>query len=140
MARTGRSPAAPTCAPPPRATGAAGACPPTPGLIVAGPGSKPLLYGLLLAIGGGVVVPQPSWVSYAAQTRLTGAEPIFVPTPPGEGGVPDPEVLREAVTVERAAGREVRCLDRHPAGQPHRHPGAPGDRTPRCARPPASST
>jgi aspartate/methionine/tyrosine aminotransferase len=39
-----------------------------------------------------------------------GAEPIFVPTPPGEGGVPDPEALREAVTIERAAGREVRCL------------------------------
>jgi aspartate/methionine/tyrosine aminotransferase len=84
--------------------------PADPGLIVAGPGSKPLLYGLLLAIGGGVVVPGPSWVSYAAQTRLMGAEPIFVPTPPGEGGVPDPEALREAVTIERAAGREVRCL------------------------------
>jgi aspartate/methionine/tyrosine aminotransferase len=84
--------------------------PADPGLIVAGPGSKPLLYGLLLAIGGGVVVPGPSWVSYAAQTRLMGAEPIFVPTPPGEGGVPDPEALREAVTIERAAGRAVRCL------------------------------
>ncbi|GAB2860301.1 aminotransferase class I/II-fold pyridoxal phosphate-dependent enzyme [Actinoallomurus bryophytorum] len=84
--------------------------PADPGLIVAGPGSKPLLYGLLLAIGGGVVVPGPSWVSYAAQTRLMGAEPIFVPTPPGEGGVPDPEALREAVTIERAAGRKVRCL------------------------------
>jgi aspartate aminotransferase len=82
--------------------------PADPGLIVAGPGSKPLLYGLLLAIGGGVVVPGPSWVSYAAQTRLMGAEPIFVPTPPGEGGVPDPEALREAVTIERAAGRAVR--------------------------------
>ena len=82
--------------------------PADPELIVAGPGSKPLLYGLLLAIGGGVAAPQPSWVSYAAQTRLTGAEPIFVPTPPGEGGVPDPEILREAVTVERAR-RDARC-------------------------------
>jgi aspartate/methionine/tyrosine aminotransferase len=84
--------------------------PADPGLIVAGPGSKPLLYGLLLAIGGGVVVPGPSWVSYAAQTRLMGAEPVFVPTPPGEGGVPDPEALREAVSLERAAGRDVRCV------------------------------
>lgn len=84
--------------------------PADPGLVVAGPGSKPLLYGLLLAIGGGVVVPRPSWVSYAAQTRLTGAEPIFVPTPAGEGGVPDPEALRQAVTLARAAGREVRCV------------------------------
>jgi aspartate aminotransferase len=84
--------------------------PADPGLIVAGPGSKPLLYGLLLAIGGGVVVPRPSWVSYAAQTRLMGAEPIFVETPPGEGGVPDPDALRAAVTLERAAGRPVGCL------------------------------
>jgi aspartate/methionine/tyrosine aminotransferase len=84
--------------------------PADPGLIVAGPGSKPLLYGLLLAMGGGVVVPRPSWVSYAAQTRLMGAEPIFVPTPPGEGGVPDPEALREAVTRERTAGHDVSCI------------------------------
>jgi aspartate/methionine/tyrosine aminotransferase len=84
--------------------------PADPGLVVAGPGSKPLLYGLLLAIGGSVVVPRPSWVSYAAQTRLMGAEPIFVPTCPGEGGVPDPVALLEAVTLARAAGREVRCL------------------------------
>jgi aspartate aminotransferase len=81
-----------------------------PDLIVAGPGSKPLLYGLLLAIGGGVVVPRPSWVSYAAQTRLLGCEPIFVGTPPGEGGVPDPDALRAAVTLERAAGRSVGCV------------------------------
>jgi aspartate aminotransferase len=84
--------------------------PADPGLIIAGPGSKPLLYGLLLAIGGGVVVPRPSWVSYAAQTRLLGIEPIFVPTPRGEGGVPDADALREAVTAERAAGRDVRCV------------------------------
>jgi aspartate/methionine/tyrosine aminotransferase len=92
---------------------AAGYCrglPADPGLVVAGPGSKPLLYGLLLAIGGGVVVPRPSWVSYAAQTRLMGAEPIFVPTPPGEGGVPDPAALRSAVSLARAAGQEVRCV------------------------------
>lgn len=84
--------------------------PADPGLIVAGPGSKPLLYGLLLAIGGGVVVPKPSWVSYAAQTRLLGIEPIFVPTLRGEGGVPDPDALREAVSAARASGREVRCV------------------------------
>jgi aspartate aminotransferase len=84
--------------------------PADPALIVAGPGSKPLLYGLMLAIGGGVAVPRPSWVSYAAQTRLMGSEPIFVPTPRGEGGVPDPEALREAVTFERAAGRAVRSV------------------------------
>src|SRR5580700_1923948 len=42
--------------------------PTEPGRVVAGPGSKPLLYAALLAIGTDVAVPSPSWVSYAAQT------------------------------------------------------------------------
>ncbi|MCT9081082.1 pyridoxal phosphate-dependent aminotransferase [Streptomyces fulvoviolaceus] len=81
-----------------------------PGLVVAGPGSKPLLFALLLAIGGDVVVPVPSWVSYAAQARLAGARPVAVPTLPGQGGVPDPERLREAVAVARAAGQDPRSV------------------------------
>ncbi|MFP8905906.1 pyridoxal phosphate-dependent aminotransferase [Streptomyces atacamensis] len=81
-----------------------------PGLIVAGPGSKPLLFALLLALGGDVVVPVPSWVSYAAQARLAGARPIPVPIVPGQGGVPDPDRLRAAVAEARAAGRDPRSV------------------------------
>ncbi|MQA93366.1 MAG: aminotransferase class I/II-fold pyridoxal phosphate-dependent enzyme [Streptosporangiales bacterium] len=84
--------------------------PTDPAQVICGPGSKPLLYGLLLAIGGDVVVPGPSWVSYAAQARLAGREPIFVPTPPGQGGVPEPELLTTAVTEARRAGRDVRAV------------------------------
>ncbi|MGW8948754.1 pyridoxal phosphate-dependent aminotransferase [Streptomyces sp. NPDC055709] len=81
-----------------------------PGLVVAGPGSKPLLFALLLAVGGDVVVPVPSWVSYAAHARLVGARTVPVPALPGEGGVPDPERLREAVTLARAAGHDPRSV------------------------------
>ncbi|MFC8564780.1 pyridoxal phosphate-dependent aminotransferase [Streptomyces sp. NPDC057245] len=81
-----------------------------PGLVVAGPGSKALLFALLLAIGGDVIVPVPSWVSYAAQARLVGATPLPVPILPGQGGVPDPERLREAVADARAAGRHPRAV------------------------------
>ncbi|NRQ30332.1 pyridoxal phosphate-dependent aminotransferase [Nonomuraea sp. NN258] len=81
-----------------------------PDLVVAGPGSKSLLYGLLLAIGGDVVLPMPSWVSYAAQAELVGSQPILVPAPPGEGGVPDPERVTEAVLDARARGRTVRSV------------------------------
>lgn len=84
--------------------------PTDPDLVVSGPGSKPLLYALLLSLGGDVVMASPSWVSYAAQTQLAGARPILVPTPPAQGGVPDPELLAAAVTEARARGREVRSV------------------------------
>ncbi|KAB8196490.1 aminotransferase class I/II-fold pyridoxal phosphate-dependent enzyme [Nonomuraea phyllanthi] len=81
-----------------------------PELVVSGPGSKSLLYGLLLAIGGDVVLPVPSWVSYAAQADLVGSRPILVPAPPGEGGVPDPDLVAAEVRRARAQGRTVSSL------------------------------
>lgn len=81
--------------------------PTSPEQLVCGPGSKPLLYALIQLIGGDVALPQPSWVSYAAQAHLAGRRPVFVPTRPGEGGVPDAAELAEAVTTARAAGRRI---------------------------------
>ena len=75
--------------------------------MVCGPGSKALLFGLLLAIGADVAVPQPSWVSYAAQASMLGVAPHFVPVPPGEGGVCDAAGLAATVTAARAAGRRI---------------------------------
>ncbi|MFI6787754.1 pyridoxal phosphate-dependent aminotransferase [Nonomuraea sp. NPDC050383] len=84
--------------------------PTDPDLVVCGPGSKPLLYALLLAIGGDIVLPAPSWVSYAAQADLVGSRSILVPPPAGEGGVPDPGRVAEAVRHARARGRTVSSL------------------------------
>jgi aspartate aminotransferase len=81
--------------------------PTTPDAVICGPGSKPLLFGLLLAIGADVAVPQPSWVSYAAQAGLIGARPHYVPTPAGEGGICDPASLVRAVEAARSAGRRI---------------------------------
>jgi aspartate aminotransferase len=81
-----------------------------PDLVVCGPGSKPLLFALLLAIGGDVAVPRPSWVSYAAQSRLIGGRPLFVPTREGQGGVPDPDLLGKALADARANGRDIRAI------------------------------
>ena len=77
------------------------------GLVVSGPGSKALLFGLLAAIGGDVAVTQPSWVSYAAQAPLAGHAAHFVP---GDGGVPDAAELARTVCSARAAGRRVRSV------------------------------
>lgn len=81
-----------------------------PELVVCGPGSKPLLFALLMILGGDVALPRPSWVSYAAQTRMTLAHPVFVPILPDQGGVPDPEALANAATAARAAGRALRVV------------------------------
>jgi aspartate aminotransferase len=78
--------------------------------VVCGPGSKALLFGLMIAIGGpgaGIAVTRPSWVSYAAQAALSGRTAHFVP---GAGGVPDADHLARAVTAARAAGNPVRSV------------------------------
>src|SRR5215469_1461855 len=78
-----------------------------PDQVVCGPGSKPLLFGVLLAIGADVAVPRPSWVSYAAQAKMIGVRAHFVPAAAGEGGIPDPTALDAAVTGAAAAGRRI---------------------------------
>jgi aspartate aminotransferase len=81
--------------------------PTSPASVVAGPGSKALLFGTLLALGADIAVPRPSWVSYAAQATLVGARPHFVPAVPGEGGVCDPAALHAAVRAVSTNGRRI---------------------------------
>ncbi|MBP2474619.1 aspartate aminotransferase [Crossiella equi] len=78
--------------------------PTAPGQVVAGPGSKPLLHALLSVLPGDVVLPRPSWVSYAAQAALLGKRVVWVPVPGDEGGVPDPARLGPALAQARARG------------------------------------
>lgn len=72
--------------------------------IIFGPGSKPLLYALLAAIPGTVILPRPSWVSYAAQAALLDRKIVWIDTPDGCGGVPDPDRLQEVLSAAAAAG------------------------------------
>jgi aspartate aminotransferase len=81
--------------------------PTDPATVVAGPGSKALLFGLISAIGGDVAVTRPSWVSYGAQASLAGRTAHFVP---GAGGVPDAAKLARTIAVARASGRPVRAV------------------------------
>jgi aspartate aminotransferase len=84
--------------------------PTSPDTVVCGPGSKALIYGLLMAIGSDVAVPRPSWVTYAAQAGLIGTSVRFVPTPAGQGGVPDPAGLDAAARAAADAGRPIRSV------------------------------
>jgi aspartate aminotransferase len=75
-----------------------------PDQIVFAPGSKPLLWALIETIGGDVILPRPSWVSYGAQAQIAGRRVWPVEIGAQAGGVPEAAALRE--TLERA-GREA---------------------------------
>ena len=48
--------------------------------VLVGPGSKELMFILQLAYYGDLVIPTPSWVSYAPQAQLIGRPVCWVPT------------------------------------------------------------
>ena len=81
-----------------------------PEQVLLAPGSKALLYALLCVLPGDVVLPRPSWVSYAAQAALAGKRVIDVAIAAEAGGVPDPAALREALAAARAQGHEPAIL------------------------------
>lgn len=84
--------------------------PTDPGQILFAPGSKALLYGVLACVPGDLVLPAPSWVTYAAQAALTGKRVISVPVPEQAGGVPDPEQLEPAIEQAKRQGADPRIL------------------------------
>jgi len=81
--------------------------PTSPDAVVAGPGSKSLLFATLLALDSDIAVPRPSWVSYAAQAALIGTTAHFVPAVTGEGGICDAAALDAAVRARKSSGRPI---------------------------------
>jgi aspartate aminotransferase len=83
----------------------------TPAQIVIAPGSKALLWALVSILPGDVVLPCPSWVSYAAQAAIAGKRVWSVPiAPDGAGGVPDPDALEETLSDAVGQGGEPGVL------------------------------
>ncbi|MEV8148417.1 pyridoxal phosphate-dependent aminotransferase [Arthrobacter sp. NPDC080073] len=78
--------------------------------IIFAPGSKPLLFALIAALEGDLVIPQPAWVSYAAQADLLGKGLIRVPVGENAGGVPSPGLLRDALNTAIANGQNPGIL------------------------------
>jgi aspartate/methionine/tyrosine aminotransferase len=78
--------------------------------VAAAPGVQPLLFALLAAYGGDVLMPRPCPARWAPQVRLLGRPAYHVPTPAECGGVPDPYALLETVRRVRAEGGSPRVL------------------------------
>ncbi|MFI9603380.1 pyridoxal phosphate-dependent aminotransferase [Streptomyces sp. NPDC052043] len=81
-----------------------------PDQVLFAPGSKALLFALLAALPGDLVLPCPAWVSYAAQAAIVNKHVIDVPIPAESGGIPDPALLEQALTRARASGAEPGVL------------------------------
>ncbi|MFF0450829.1 aminotransferase class I/II-fold pyridoxal phosphate-dependent enzyme [Streptomyces sp. NPDC004609] len=78
--------------------------------VIAAPGPQPLLFALIAAHGGDVLMPRPCPAWWTPQARLLGRPAYHVPTPAECGGVPDPYALLETVRRVRAEGGEPRLL------------------------------
>ena len=73
----------------------------TPDQIIISNGGKQTLANALLALceeGNEVVIPAPFWVSFPEMVRLSGAEPVIVPTTLETGYKMRPEQLEAAIT------------------------------------------
>ena len=81
-----------------------------PEQVVVGPGSKALLFALLTALDGDLALPRPAWVSYEPQARLAGRQVLRLDIPAEAGGVPDPDLLGESVSLARKRGLDPRIL------------------------------
>jgi aspartate aminotransferase len=72
--------------------------------IIFAPGTKPLLFALIGVLPGDVLLPEPSWVTYAAQATMLRKR--VIPVPIGAvGGVPDPDALQAALGAVPASRR-----------------------------------
>jgi aspartate aminotransferase len=52
--------------------------------VMVAPGSKALLYAMNMALDGDVILPTPSWVSYAPQAQLLGKPILRIPADPAQ--------------------------------------------------------
>jgi aspartate aminotransferase len=65
--------------------------------VLIGPGSKELLFLAQLCFQGTLLLPSPSWVSYAPQAAILGRPVRWLPTRLSEDWRLDPDVLRAAL-------------------------------------------
>jgi aspartate aminotransferase len=73
----------------------------SPSQVVTGPGSKSLLYALVMVLGEEVILPQPSWVSYAPQAQISGKPVLWVPMRAESGYCLETDLLREKIEKDR---------------------------------------
>ena len=88
-----------------------------PSEVVVSVGAKHTLFNLAVVLydpGDEVIVPEPYWVSYPAQVKLFGAEPVVLETTAESGYRLTPEQLKGALTEKTKA--VILCSPSNPTG------------------------
>jgi len=75
--------------------------------VLIGPGSKELMFLLQLVYYGDLVIPTPSWVSYAPQAQIIGRHVRWLPTHPGDYWHLTPEELEKLCNQDPGRPRIV---------------------------------
>jgi aspartate aminotransferase len=73
--------------------------------VLVGPGSKDLLFLLLLAFDGELILPTPGWSSYGPQARLLHKRVITIHADASDGYLLTPSKLDEALSREKPQAR-----------------------------------
>ena len=77
---------------------------------IIGPGSKELIFDVQLAVEGDLLLPVPSWVSYAPQASLINDQVIKIPTSIVDNHHISPESLEKAIVAAKLEGRNPKKL------------------------------
>ena len=78
--------------------------------VIVGPGSKELIYDVQLAVEGDLLLPVPSWVSYAPQAMLATDQIIKIPTTLADDHHITSETLEKAILTAKDEGKNPRKL------------------------------
>jgi aspartate aminotransferase len=76
-----------------------------PAQVIVGPGSKSLIYAAQMALQGDLLLPTPSWVSYAPQARLLGKEVLRIPARAADGYAFDMDAFCQTLAQSKSAVR-----------------------------------
>mmetsp|Transcript_32572 Transcript_32572/g.49092 ORF Transcript_32572/g.49092 Transcript_32572/m.49092 type:complete len:436 (-) Transcript_32572:524-1831(-) len=90
--------------------------------IVVANGAKQAVYqGILASVGPGdqVLIPAPYWPSYPEMVRLTGAEPIILPTEAQDGFLLTAQALERALQKHDSVKLLIFCNPSNPTGGVH---------------------
>ena len=78
--------------------------------ILVGPGSKELIFDALMILKGDLILPSPSWVSYAPQGRMLGKRIIWAQTHPAAGYRLTPDIMA-AACARSSAPQKIMILN-----------------------------